>query len=62
MAETGIGMECCRWQAGTILGFLEVSCDEILQVREHWMGSCSPGQSSMAAVHGGLCQFYANVE
>ena len=51
MAKTGIGMECWRWQA--VLRFMGGSCDEILEVAENWtMGSCSPGQSSMAAVPG----------
>ena len=49
MAETGIGMECWGWQAGTIYRFMRNSCDEILQGAEHWrMGSCNPRQSSMA--------------
>ena len=49
-----------RWQAGTILRFMGGSCDEILQAAEHWrMGTCSPGQGSMAAVHEGLCFFFA---
>ena len=49
-----------QWQLGTIVRFRGESSDEILQVAEHWeIGSCSPGQSSMAAVRGGFSQFYA---
>ena len=33
------------------------------QVAEHWrVGSCSPGQNSLVAVHGGYCHFYAYVK
>ncbi len=47
----------------TILRFMGGSCDEILQVAEHWrMGTCSSGPSFMIAVHGGLGKFYPNVE